>query len=90
MKLLKYEFNTLEELYKRVRPALHSKKQELTKFGYTNINEIDIWNCLKEKWKNSINLTLFDIVDDILGISCDDINSYYKKISHNIKKDIEV
>ena len=90
MILLEYEFNTLEELYNRVKPALHSKKIELRRLGYSNINEIDIWNYLKDKWKNSINLTLSDIVDDILNTSCEIINSYYEEISQNIKKDIEV
>lgn len=86
MILLEYEFNTLEELYNRVKPALHSKKIEFIRLGYSNINEIDIWNYLKDKWKNSINLTLSDIVDDILNTSCEIINSYYEEISQNIKK----
>ena len=91
MILLEYEFNNLEELYRRVKPALHSKERELVKFGYNDINEFDIWNYLKDKWKNSNNLTLSDIVDDILNTDCDEINSYYKdNPNKKIKKDIEV
>ena len=58
MILLEYEFTTLEELYKRVKPALRSKEKELEKMGYSNIKEIDIWNSLKNKWKSSNNLTI--------------------------------
>ena len=90
MILLDYEFNTLEELYKRVKPALHSKERELERLGYSNIKEFDIWNCLKDKWKNSNDLTLADIVDDILNTDSDEIKSYYESKSQNTKKDIEV
>ena len=83
---MEYEFTTLEELYKRVKPALRSKEKELEKMGYSNIKEIDIWNSLKNKWKNTNNLTLSDIIDDILNTSCEELNSYYNRIHKNIKK----
>ena len=91
MILLEYEFTNLEELYKRVKPALHSKELELERLGYKNIKEFDIWNYLKDKWKSSNDLTLADIVDDILNTDSDEINSYYEDYPNkNIKKDIEV
>ena len=43
-----YEFSSQEELFKRVKPALNSKKSELDKLGYTYINIMDIWNYLIE------------------------------------------
>ena len=54
------DFTNLKELYDRLIPALKSKKDELIRLGCNYIEEIDIWNYLKEKrWKNSYNLLLF-------------------------------
>ena len=63
MILLEYEFNTLEELYNRVKPALHSKKIEFIRLGYSNINEIDVFN-LKDEDKVSLK-ELFKLPFDI-------------------------
>ena len=76
-----YEFSSLEELYKRVRPALQSKVDELQKYGNLSISKYDLWKCLIiNKWRNETGLMLSDIVDDILNISFDEINSYYMKM----------
>lgn len=54
-------------MYKRVRPALSAKRQELRRLQYKNITERDIWDYLsKEKWSKAKNLMLSDIVSDIL------------------------
>ena len=48
-------FASKEELYKRVKPALRTKKNEFKKLGYSYIKETDIWNFLiKKKWKNGL------------------------------------
>lgn len=59
-------FNSLDELYKRVLPALEIKAKE-----YGNIiSPKDIWDYLaKTVWPNSNDLTLAKMVDDIL--KCD-------------------
>ena len=76
-----YEFSSLEELYKRVRPALESKVDELQKYGNLTSSKYDLWKCLIiNKWRNETGLMLSDIVDDILNISFDEINSYYMKM----------
>ncbi len=76
-----YEFSSLEELYKRVRPALKSKVDELQKYGNLSISEYDLWKCLViNKWRNGTGLMLSDIVDDILNTSFNEINSYYMKM----------
>lgn len=76
-----YEFSSLEELYKRVRPALKSKIDELQKYGNLSISEYDLWKCLIiNKWRCGTGLMLSDIVDDILNTSFDEINSYYMKM----------
>lgn len=59
------DFNSLEELYKRVLPALRIKSSETKE-----VTEQDIWDYLaKTKWNIATNLTLYDIVNDIL--TCD-------------------
>ena len=70
---MKEEFKTLDELYNRVLPALKSKVSKLNKSNY-EITEKELWNYLSiNKWKNSSNLTLFDIVDDIINIKITDL-----------------
>lgn len=73
-------FESLEELYKRVKPALMTKKGEMRRCGYTYIKEEDIWNYLKEvKWRNSKNLSLYDMTNDILNTDDEIIDSYLRK-----------
>lgn len=77
------EFTSLEELYKRVEPALNSKVRELKKLGYS-ISKEDLWKCfVYNKWKYDNRLMLSDIVDDILNTSMDCIKSYYRKFINN-------
>ncbi len=60
------EFKNLTELKNRLMPALRLKKEEINN---KNITEEDIWNYLKEtKWINSNNLSLSDMVNDILKL----------------------
>ena len=74
------DFTNLKDLYDRLTPALKSKKEELIRIGCDYINEIDIWNYLKDhKWKNSYNLLLYQMVDDILNVENIVIMDYYKK-----------
>lgn len=73
------KFNSVEELYKRVYPALTTKKYELNRLGYNYIKQKDIWNYLKEnKWKNSRGLTLSEMVDNILNCENKKIEKYIK------------
>lgn len=74
------KFKTLPELYKRVLPALKSKKKELKLKGYTYIHEEDIWNFLKNfKWTNSRDLDLGTIVNDIFEVNESQLNEYVKE-----------
>ena len=75
-----YEYKSQEELYQGLIPAIHVKLKLLKKEKYPGITESDIWNYLKEsKWKNSINLTLSDMVQDILHTDNLDFVTYLKK-----------
>ena len=91
-----YEFSSKEELFQRVKPALNAKVGELHRFGYTYINQMDVWNYLIEnKWIKSKDLMLSDIVSDILHTDNKKIDAYLKsKItderSQYFEKNIEV
>lgn len=82
------EFTTLEQLYKRIRPALTAKANEMRMQGYNYIKEEDIWNYLKEvKWINSKNLLLFEMVRDILNVENSIIDDYLRnKLNSNNRK----
>lgn len=74
------EFNSLEELYNRLKPALVTKQQNMKRNGYNYIKIEDIWNFFKEvKWKKASNLELCDMVSDILNTSDEIIDAYLKQ-----------
>lgn len=64
------EFETEEELKKHLYPALEIKVQDLKQKGINFISEDDLWKYLKEdKWKNSKDLNLSEMVNDILNFN---------------------
>lgn len=76
---MKLEFKSASELYERIKPALKTKKNEMERLGFAYIREEDIWNYLKEvKWHKSKNLSLADIVSDILNADNSAIDDYLK------------
>ena len=81
-----YEFSSQKELYQSLQPAFNVKLRLLKKNNYKHITKKDIWNYLKNnKWCKSINLTLADMVNDIIHADNKDIDIYIKK---NKKEDI--
>ena len=73
------EFNSLEELYQRLKPALKTKTSEMHRNGFRYIKEEDVWNYLKElKWKTSNNLNLYQMVNDVLNVDNVIIDNYLK------------
>lgn len=73
------KFNSQEELYDRVKPALNAKLQELHRLGFSYITIDDIWNYLKEsKWKNGKDLTLSDIVSNIIHVDNKMLDEFLK------------
>ena len=77
------KFSSLESLYERLLPALKSKEKELHKNHMIYITYEDVWNYLRlTKWNRGVNLTLFDMVDDILNTKNDLIDEYVQ----NLKK----
>ncbi len=74
------EFNSIKELYERLKPALNTKLTELKRNDLDYIKIEDIWNYLKiTKWEKSSNLLLYQMVDDILNLDNSDIDEYVKE-----------
>lgn len=73
-------FASIEELYRRVKPALITRCDELKRIGMNYVAPEDIWNYLKDNvWNNSRNLRLFRMVDDILNVDNMLIDDYLKQ-----------
>lgn len=68
------EFNNLQELKTRITPALNTKVKEINSY----VTEEDIWKYLKTKWKTSANLTLYDIINDIINLKKEVIEEYVR------------
>ena len=85
------EYKSQQELYQELIPALNVKLRLLQKSEYHYITREDIWNCLKEtKWVNSVDLTLGEMVSDIIRIDNQVIDLYLKNKLKNEKKEIIV
>ena len=89
------EFNSIKELYDRLKPALNSKVNELKRYDIDYIKANDIWNYLKEtRWKISKNLVLCDMVSDIFSLDNQVIDNYVKeeirkkKVKPNLEDDL--
>ncbi len=73
------EFNSIKELYDRLRPALNTKLTELKRNDLDYIKAEDIWNYLRiTKWENAKNLLLYQMVDDILNLDNYEIDEFVK------------
>ena len=73
------EFNSVKELYERLKPALTTKVTELKRNDLDYIKIEDIWNYLKDsKWSKANNLLLYQMVDDILNLDNNEIDDYVK------------
>ena len=84
------EFNSLEELYSRLKPALYSKRQELLREKIDIVKEEDIWNYLvKFIWKDKRGLSIFDLTNDILYISSGELKNYVLDKFKNQKREVE-
>ncbi len=77
---MEIEFNSLQELYNRIKPALITKQSDMRRDGYPYIKIEDIWNFFKEvKWKKATDLELYDMVSDILNTDNGIIDNYLKQ-----------
>ncbi len=77
------KFKSLEDLYHRLLPAFNTKVADLKRKRVYNVSEIDIWNYLKTYyWRNKKDLTLGEMVNDILSTPEDDLITF---VMHNNK-----
>ena len=68
------DYSSQLELYQALLPVFNVKRRLLEYAKYTNITNNDIWHYLStNKWKNSHNLTISEIVNDIILIDAHDI-----------------
>lgn len=71
------EIKSLSDLYRLLHPAFKSKKREMHDLKYFYVSEMDLWDYMTENvWEKSTNLTISDMVDDILNMDNDKIASY--------------
>lgn len=69
------EYTSQYDLYKNLLPVFNVKKRLILHSKYKNITNEDIWLYLIEtKWKKSHNLTISEIVNDIITIDIEKIN----------------
>ncbi len=70
-------FSSADELYKRLTPALRLKVREFKKSHIRMISEEDVWLYLKNRiWKNKVDLSLAEMVNDILNVKSIDVLEY--------------
>ena len=76
-----FKFKSLEELYLKLLPAFKVKVADLKRNKIFNINEENIWEYLKiNYWQNKKDLTLGEMVNDILTVRCEElVNNIWKE-----------
>lgn len=65
--------NNQYELYKLLKPVFNVKKR-VNNYYSRNISDRDMWKILSNKWKNTHDLCLSDIVNDILLFDGSDLD----------------
>lgn len=73
------EYTNIKELFEGLKPAFNVKLRLINK-EYDYITKTDIWNYLKiNKWCNDINLTIADMVDDIIMVDIFEVDKFVKE-----------
>lgn len=85
-------FKTIDDLYKRLKPALYSKVVELKRNGLDYIKEEDIFNyLLSSSWSKKDNLSIAELTSEILYLDNNLITNYvmniFKDSERNIKEE---
>lgn len=76
-----------EELFIKLKPALNSKVKSLRRIGINYVKVEDIWNYLSMHiWAYKDNLTLHDLVNDILELSNMEITNYVKSLMEDVNR----
>ena len=73
------EYANVKELFDSLKPAFSVKLRLINK-EYDYITKTDIWNYLKiNKWRNAIDLTIADMVDDIIMVDIFEVDKFVKE-----------
>lgn len=84
------EFKSLDDLFKRLKPALYSKVIELKRMGLEYIKEEDIFNYLVENsWTKKDNLSITDLINDILYLDKNLITNYCMNLLKDTEREIK-
>lgn len=71
-------FDSVEELYKRILPAINTKISELKRKNIY-VKALDVWNyCVDNNWKNQKDLRIYKLVDDVLNLNEFELQVYIK------------
>ena len=82
-------FTSLKALYKRLLPAIKTKHSEMILSGFSYVSKEDIFNYVQKKtWKDTKEITLYEMVSDILNADCYDIVAFLGKKVKQEKKEI--
>lgn len=74
------KFSSINDLYRRILPALEAKVSELKRENIRFVTSKDIWNyCIETKWKNKSDLRIYEIVSDILNTDGIKLESYVRQ-----------
>ena len=77
---MEIEFDSLDELYQRLEPAMTTKIAELKRNDVNHISKDHIWKYLEEtEWKTANDLALHQMVDDILNVDNEKLIEYVGK-----------
>lgn len=80
------DIKTKLDLYKRIRPAMYVKLKDIKRDYSVNISYEEMFVYLEEGvWKAKTNLSLSEIVDDILYINVDRLFQHVEKRRTNEK-----
>lgn len=74
------EYKSLKELYQALIPALNVKLRTLKAYGIDDMKREDIWEYLKvTRWKIATNLSISEMVNDIINVSNIELGQYNRK-----------
>lgn len=72
-------YNSQRELFMSLKCVFDVKRRINNYYKY-NISDNEIWKYLSKKWCNDVNLSFFDIVNDIINL---DINLMRRKMNND-------
>lgn len=87
--VIQMEYNSQEELFKALKGAFNVKLRMINK-EYDYIKMVDIWNYLKiNKWCKDKNLSISEMVNDIIDIDTIKVDLFLKKHIKNEDRKLE-